>query len=51
MDYGGLYYKTLRIGNVPQMDRLCSKLVCLILSVNFTGLAKHTSLLQFPVHP
>jgi len=30
------------------MDRFCSKLVLFLMSVTFTGLDKHTSLLQNP---
>jgi hypothetical protein len=32
VDSRGLYYKTLRICYVPQMDRFCHKLVSFILS-------------------
>ncbi len=40
----GLFYKTLHIHNVQQMDRL---LVYLFV-VTFTGVGKHTSLLHDP---
>ncbi len=40
----GLYLKTLRIHNVRKIDRLHSK----VLSVTFTGVTKHTSLLRNP---
>jgi len=41
-----LYFKTFRICNVWSMDVLSSKVVFLFLSVTYTGLEKHTSLLQ-----
>ncbi len=44
----GQYYKTLKIDNEQKMDRFLGKLVFLLLSVTFTGLDKHTSLLHNP---
>ncbi len=47
-DSGGLYYKTLRICNVRQMDKFFNKLGPYIvghLQTNFNG---HTILLQNP---
>jgi hypothetical protein len=42
------YYKTLRICNLLKMGRLRSTLMSFLLSVTFTGLDKHTSLLRNP---
>jgi hypothetical protein len=41
-----LNLKKLRIRNVCKMDRFCSKLESFLLSVTFTGLDKHSSLLR-----
>ncbi len=42
-----LYYKTLQIRNVRNIDILHSKLVCFVaVSHSFAGLDKHSSLLQ-----
>jgi hypothetical protein len=41
-----LHYKTWQIHNLLKMDIFCSKLVSFLLSVTFTGLDKHTSLLR-----
>jgi hypothetical protein len=42
----GLYYKTLRTGNVRQMDRFSNKAVPHIVVHNHTTFDKQTSLLQ-----
>ena len=47
-DSWGLYYKKLRIRNLRKMDKFRSKVVSFLLSVTFTGLDKHTSLLRNP---
>ncbi len=39
-----MYYKTMQICNVGEMDRLCSKLVSFQLLVNLTVTDKHSSL-------
>jgi hypothetical protein len=44
----GLYYKTLRIRNVPQMEIFRSKLVSFIANHKYTSLEKHASLLRNP---
>jgi len=44
-DSWGLYYKTLQIYNLRKIDIYCSKPVSFVLSVTFTGLDKHTSIL------
>jgi len=41
-----LYYKPLQICNLQKMGIFCSKPVCFLLSVTFTDLDKHTSLLR-----
>jgi hypothetical protein len=41
----GLYYKTLRICNVQQMDRFCNKPVPCIIDHKHINFDKHTSLL------
>ena len=41
---GDLYYKTLWIHNLRKMDRYRFKQVSFLMSVNFAGLDKHTSL-------
>ncbi len=42
---GGLYYKTLRICNILQMDIFCNKLEPYIYDHEHTKFYKHTSLL------
>jgi hypothetical protein len=42
----GLYYKTLRIYNLQNIDIFHRKLVSFLLPIPFIGLDKHTSLLQ-----
>jgi hypothetical protein len=46
----GLYYKTLRIRNVPQREIFRSKLVSFIASHKYTSLDKHASLLRNQNH-
>ncbi len=44
----GPVLKKLRIRNLHKMDQFHSKLLPFLLSVTFTGLDKHTSLLRNP---
>ncbi len=46
--YRSLYNKSLLIRNLQKMNKIESKLVFLLLSVTFTGLGKHTSLIRNP---
>jgi hypothetical protein len=42
----GLYYKTLRVCNVRQMDTFCNKLVLYIVNHKHINFDKHSNLLQ-----
>jgi hypothetical protein len=39
-----MHHLTIRIRNVRKMDRLCCKLVSLLLSVTYNGFDKQTNL-------